>query len=156
MRSNVWKYLFPQFTSWLKIHNSLVDLRPDIKYCIWIGRSRFVTNNMDLRTSVALTFIYCRQNYNVGREELGKQPLERPRRKWEGSIRLTTNPREMWCEEWRWMELAQDRDQWRTLVPEVISLRVVIREVVTIFNCFMKLCWTLKSAITKVMTWHDC
>jgi hypothetical protein len=57
----------------------------------------------------------------VGKPE-GKRPLERPRRRWVGNIKMDL--REI---EWNgvdWIELAQDRDQWRALVNTVINLRV--------------------------------
>jgi hypothetical protein len=34
--------------------------------------------------------------------------------------------REMGCEEERWMELAQDRVQWRALVLAVLNLRILL------------------------------
>jgi hypothetical protein len=56
----------------------------------------------------------------VGRPE-GKRPLERPRRRWEGNIK-------MYLQEvgghGDWMELAQDRDRWQALVGTVRNFRV--------------------------------
>jgi hypothetical protein len=43
-----------------------------------------------------------------------KRPLERPRRRREDNIRMDL--REGSWEGMNWMQLAQDRDQWRTLV----------------------------------------
>ena len=34
------------------------------------------------------------------------------------------NLREVGCEDMDWIELAQDRDWWRALVNEVMSIRV--------------------------------
>jgi hypothetical protein len=36
--------------------------------------------------------------------------------------------REIGCEDGRWMELAQDRVQWRALVLAVLNLRVLLPE----------------------------
>jgi hypothetical protein len=49
----------------------------------------------------------------VGRPE-GKRQLERPRRKRVDNIKI--NPREIECDGMDWIDLAQDRDQWRALV----------------------------------------
>jgi hypothetical protein len=38
---------------------------------------------------------------------------------------------EMGCKDGRWMELAQDRVQWRALVFVVLNLRVLLPELVT-------------------------
>jgi hypothetical protein len=46
----------------------------------------------------------------VGRPE-GKRQLERPRRKRVDNIKI--NPREIECDGMDWIDLAQDRDQWR-------------------------------------------
>ena len=43
----------------------------------------------------------------------GKRPLGRPRRKWEGDIKMDLQEVGGGCEDW--MELAQDRDRWRAL-----------------------------------------
>jgi hypothetical protein len=57
----------------------------------------------------------------VGKPE-GKRPLGRPRRKWEDNIRMDL--REMGWGGMDWIDLAQDRDQWRALVNTVMNLRV--------------------------------
>jgi hypothetical protein len=50
--------------------------------------------------------------------------------------------REIGCEDGRWMELAQDRVQWRALVLAVLKLRVLLPavdiplNVQSICNCF--------------------
>jgi hypothetical protein len=46
----------------------------------------------------------------VGRPE-GKRPLERPRRRWEGNIKMDL--REIGIDGANWIQLAQDRGQWR-------------------------------------------
>jgi hypothetical protein len=57
----------------------------------------------------------------VGKPE-GKRPLGRPRRRWVDNIKM--NLREIGWHGVDWIELAQDRDQWRALVNTVMNLRV--------------------------------
>jgi hypothetical protein len=38
--------------------------------------------------------------------------------------------REIYCEDGRWMELAQDRVQWQALVLAVLNLRILLPELV--------------------------
>ena len=57
----------------------------------------------------------------VGKPE-GKRPLGRPRRRWEDNIKVDLQ--EVGGGRGDWMELAQDRDGWRTLVGTVRKFRV--------------------------------
>jgi hypothetical protein len=57
----------------------------------------------------------------VGKPE-GKRPLGRPRRRWEDNIRMDL--REIRWGGMDWIDLAQDRDQWRAVVNTVMNLRV--------------------------------
>jgi len=57
----------------------------------------------------------------VGKPE-GKKPLGRPRRRWEDNIKMDLQKVGGDCG--HWMELAQDRDRWRTLVGTVRDFRV--------------------------------
>ena len=52
----------------------------------------------------------------------GRRPLGRPRLRWVDNIRMDLQ--EVGCGYMDWIELAQDRDRWRTLVNAVINLRV--------------------------------
>jgi hypothetical protein len=45
---------------------------------------------------------------------LRKRPLERPRRRWEDSIKMEL--RELGWESTDWIDLAQDMNRWRVLV----------------------------------------
>jgi hypothetical protein len=51
----------------------------------------------------------------VGRPE-GKRPLRRPRRRWEDNFKMDLRA--------NWIQLAQDRVQWRALVNTEMNLRV--------------------------------
>jgi hypothetical protein len=51
-----------------------------------------------------------------------KRPLERPRRRWEDNIKMDI--RKIGIDGANWIQLAQDRVQWRTFVNEVMKLRV--------------------------------
>jgi hypothetical protein len=57
----------------------------------------------------------------VGKPE-GKRPLGRGRPRWEDNIKMDL--REIGWGGMDWIDLAQDRDQWRALVNTVINLRV--------------------------------
>jgi hypothetical protein len=53
----------------------------------------------------------------------GKRPLGRPRRRWEDGIRMDL--RETGWEDVEWVQLAQDRGQWRAVVNAVMNIRVL-------------------------------
>jgi hypothetical protein len=57
----------------------------------------------------------------VGKPE-GKRPLGRRRRRWVDNIKMYL--REIGWDGGDWIDLAQDRDQWRALVNAVMNLRV--------------------------------
>ncbi|KAJ4434517.1 hypothetical protein ANN_23079 [Periplaneta americana] len=57
----------------------------------------------------------------VGRPE-GKRHLGRPRRRWEDNIKMDL--REVGYDDREWINLAQDRDQWRAYVRVAMNLRV--------------------------------
>jgi len=52
----------------------------------------------------------------------GKRPLGRLRRKWEDKIKMKL--REIGIDRANWIQLAQDRVQWRACVNTVMKLRV--------------------------------
>jgi hypothetical protein len=52
----------------------------------------------------------------------GKRPLGRPRRRWVDNIKMDL--REIGWKYMDWIDLAQDRDQWRAFVNTVMNLRV--------------------------------
>jgi hypothetical protein len=57
----------------------------------------------------------------VGKPE-GKRPLGRSRRRWVDNIKMDLG--EIGRDGRDWIELAQDRDQWKALVNTVMNLRV--------------------------------
>jgi hypothetical protein len=57
----------------------------------------------------------------VGKPE-GKRPLGRPRLRWMNNIKMDL--RERGLDAVDWIDLTQDRDQWRALVDTVINIRV--------------------------------
>jgi len=60
----------------------------------------------------------------LGKPE-GKRPLGRPRRRWEGNVKMGLQ--EVRCGVVDWIELAQDRDRWREVVNAVLKLRVQLK-----------------------------
>jgi hypothetical protein len=57
----------------------------------------------------------------MGKPE-GKRPVGRPRCRWVDSIK--TDLREIGWDVVDWIDLAQNRDQWRALVNTAMNLRV--------------------------------
>jgi transposase len=57
----------------------------------------------------------------LGKPE-GKRPLGRPRRRWEDNIKMDL--RDVGGSGMDWIDLALDRDKWKTVVNTVMNLRV--------------------------------
>jgi hypothetical protein len=64
-----------------------------------------------------------RNAYNIfmGKPE-GRRPLEKPRRRWVGNVKIDL--REIGWGGMDWIDLVQDRNQWRALVNTVMNLLV--------------------------------
>jgi hypothetical protein len=102
---------------WRKLHNEeLNDL-----YC-----SPYIVRVIKLRMRWAGNVARMRGRRGVYRNLVGKpeekRPLGRPRRRWEGNIKIDLQ--EVGCGCMDWIKLAQDRDRWRVLVNVVMNLRV--------------------------------
>jgi hypothetical protein len=54
----------------------------------------------------------------LGRKPEGKRPLRRPRDRWVDNIKMDL--REIGCDGVYWIDMAQDRNQWRVLVKTVL------------------------------------
>jgi hypothetical protein len=63
----------------------------------------------------------CVYRVLVGRTE-GKRPLGKPRRRWEDNIKMDL--REIEIDGANWIQLAQDKFQWRACVNTVMNLLV--------------------------------
>ncbi|KAJ4442297.1 hypothetical protein ANN_12165 [Periplaneta americana] len=103
---------------WRKLHNAELHAlypSPDIIRNIKYRRLRWAGHVARMGES--------RNAYRVlvGRPE-GKRPLGRPRRRWEDNIKMDL--REVGYDGRDWINLAQDRDQWRDYVRAAMNLRV--------------------------------
>jgi hypothetical protein len=104
--------------SWRKLHNDELHslyYSPNIVRVITSRRMRWAGH--------VARMVEGRGVYRVlvGRSE-EKRPLGRSRRRWEDNIKLDF--REIRINGAKWIELAQDRVQWRTFVNTVMKLRV--------------------------------
>ena len=103
---------------WRKLHNKELSDLYSLPNVVWVVKSR----RMRWAGHVA-----CMgegrgvHRVLVGKPE-GKRPLGRPRRRWEGNIKMDFQEVGGSCGDW--MKLAQDRDRWRALVGTVRYLRV--------------------------------
>ncbi|KAJ4429551.1 hypothetical protein ANN_21720 [Periplaneta americana] len=103
---------------WRKLHNTELHAlysSPDIIRNIKSRRLRWAGHVARMGES--------RNAYRVlvGRPE-GKRPLGRPRRRWKDNIKM--NLREVGYDDRDWINLAQDRDQWRAYVRAAMNHRV--------------------------------
>jgi hypothetical protein len=100
-------------TSWRKLHN--VELHnlyssPNIVRVIKSRRLRWAGHVARMG-----------EGRDVYRVLVGRPEGKRPRRRWEGNIKLDL--REIGIDGANWIRLAQDRVQWRAFVNTVMNLR---------------------------------
>jgi len=103
---------------WRKLHNEeLKDLypSPNIVRVIKSSRMRWAVHvaRMGERRGVYKAL--------VGKSE-GNRPLGRLRRRWEDNIKMDL--KEMGCEGMDWIDVAQNRERWQTLVKAIMDFRV--------------------------------
>jgi hypothetical protein len=104
--------------SWRKLHNDeLHDLysSPNIVGVIKSRRMRWAGHVAHMGEGRGVYRVF------VGRPE-GKRPLGRARCRWEDNIKMDL--RKIGIDGVNWIELAQDRVQWRAFVNTVMNLRV--------------------------------
>jgi hypothetical protein len=104
--------------SWRKLHNDELHSlysSPNIVRVIKSMRMRWTEHVARMEEGRGVYVVL------VGRPEY-KRPLGRPRRRLEDNIKMDL--REMGIDGWNWIQLAQDRDQWRAFVKTVMKCRV--------------------------------
>jgi hypothetical protein len=104
--------------SWRKLHNDELHSlysSPNIVRVIKSRRMRWVDHVARMGEGRGAYRVL------VGRPE-GKRSLGRPRRRWEGNIKMDF--REVGIDGVNWIRLAQVRGQWLAFVRTVMSLRV--------------------------------
>jgi hypothetical protein len=103
---------------WRKVHNEeLNDLYslPKIPRVVKSKRMKWVGHVARMREERGVHRVL------VGKHE-GKKPLGRSKRRWEDNIKKNVQQDGGGCGDW--MELAQDRNSWWTIVSPVKNLRV--------------------------------
>jgi hypothetical protein len=98
-----------------------------IKFCFIVGECSSPNRMIKSRRMRCAGHVACmgekRNAYRilVGKPE-GRRPLGRPRHRWVDNIKIDLS--EIGWDGVDWVDLAQDRDQWKALVNTVMNLRV--------------------------------
>jgi hypothetical protein len=103
------------FSRWIFRNKDAKDSSPNI--------NRIIKSRRMSRAGHATRMGANRNAYGilVGKPE-GKRPLTRPGHWWVDNNKIDL--REIGWDDMDWIDLAQDRDHWRTLVNMVMNLRV--------------------------------
>jgi hypothetical protein len=101
-----------------KLHNEELHNSYSSPHIIRLTKSRW----MRWAGQVARTMEMRNAHRILVAEPEGKRILSRPRRRWEDNIKMDL--REVRWGDMNWIDLAQNRDQWRALVNRVLNLRV--------------------------------
>jgi hypothetical protein len=104
--------------SWRKLHNDELQILYSSPNIVRVIKSRRIKWAGHVARMGEGRGVY---RVLVGRPE-GKRPLGRPRRRWEDNIKMDL--REIGIDGANWIQLTQDRFQWRAFVNSVMSLRV--------------------------------
>ena len=103
---------------WRKLHNEELSDLYSLPNIVWVVKSR----RMRWAGHVACMGEGRGVHRVLVEKPEGKRPLGRPRCRWEDNIKMDLQEVGGSCEDW--LELAQDRDRWRTLVSTVMNFRV--------------------------------
>jgi hypothetical protein len=104
--------------SWKKLHNDELHSlysSPNIVRVIKSRRMRWAGHAARMGDGKSVYRVL------VGRPE-GKRPLGRPRHRWKDNIKMDV--REIEIDGANWIQLAQDRVQWRTFLNTVMNLKI--------------------------------
>jgi hypothetical protein len=103
---------------WRKLHNEVLNVlcfSPNIARVIKSRKIRWARHVACMRERRSVYRV------SVGKPE-GKRPIGSPRCRWEDNIKMDLQ--EVGWGYLDWVELAQERDTWRTLVNAVMNLQV--------------------------------
>jgi hypothetical protein len=103
---------------WRKLHNEKLNDLYSSPNIVWEIKLRRMSSAGPVARTGERTGVY---RVLVGKPE-GKRPLRRSLRTREDNIKLDLQ--EFECGGLYWIELAGDRDRWRTLVSAVMNLRI--------------------------------
>jgi hypothetical protein len=116
--NRVLRRIFGPKRKWRELHNRELNnlyISPSV---VWVIKSR--------RVMCAGQVVRMGEGRGVYRGLVwkpdGETPLGRPRRRWEGSIKMDLQEVECKCLDW--ISLSQDRDRWRAIVNAVMNIRV--------------------------------